>query len=286
MAAYGTANVHYTKPYNAVLSSNPGFTALLARPDLGVNGDEAAISVLITTAVTLQTLTDGTMLANNAAQTIVALTLFDGVHTLSLKIGQLGTWTPEKDAAEFLAFADAAEAKAQLEVMTDLEAGAAGLTVTLPTGQVDFTTDGTVAEQWLALNALDQAVSFVESQTQGKSTGSIFIIMPRAGHANIRTTLGTTEGARFLTESGGFMFFRGHPIFLFNQTLSGWAGAGDVAAFVVHTDAEALTFTRTHIPHAGLEHYSDGFYKKFWQTFGYAGLIQASHFAEVDNPAS
>lgn len=286
MAAYGTDNINYTDQFNALLDASPGMLAMLASPKVQ-DPTAGAITVKITTAVTLADLTDGSLAVNGAAQTLVNLTAWAGQHVVSLFPYEAGQWTPDKDTAEFLAFVNAARLRGQLEVMTDLVAGTPGLSIANPNGQMDFATDGTVAEQWTSLNTLDRAVAYVKAKTQGKSQGRIFIVTTYQGWANLQTTMGTAEGKMLsMSPEGDLMYFRGLPIFLYDQSLTGWGGASDVAAFVVHSDAEALVWQEAFVPHAGLEFYGDGFQKKFWQTFGFAGLIQASHYAEVTNGTS
>ena len=65
-----------------------------------------------------------------------------------------------------------------------------------------------------------------------------------------------------------------------------FGGASKECAFVVHGDAEALAWNELMMPTEDFEFYGDGMWKLFMQCFGYAGLIQATHYAAVMNPAS
>lgn len=292
MAAFGTDTKFFSRLFNAKMEASGSFTAFLNDTAMVPAGARAgAITTRITTAVTLQAPADGTMLANNAARTEVNLVAFRGIHTLSLFPDELAQWDADADAREFDAFVNAARKAAELEIITDWVAATltAPLTSTLPVGQIDFACDGTDAEIFLALNALDQTLSQVEFATQGKP-GRIGIVTHPIAWGNLRTLSGMGRlGAQVLTMQQDVLFYKGRPVFLCDADVAGYAdGAGEVAAFVFHTDAEALVWDEVFIPHEAPRFADDGLFKKFWYTYGFAGGIQLEngHLAQVLNPSA
>ncbi len=303
MAAWAVALSFYGAWFQSVVETTPSFTNFfklggVRRQDITAamsatsSGPVGGLQCVIPTAVTLQSLTDGTMLANNAARTVVALTPFIKAHTVSLDDTMLGGYTDQDDEGQFVAFADAARKFAELEVVTDLVAATPGLSVNLPTGQIDFASDGTLAQNYLAINALDKAIAYVESKTQGKLAGAdgsamICIVTTYQGWGNLKTLANYNGygGQARIKKVGGQLYFDDYPVFQFNQSLSGWQGASDVAAFVCHADCEALYFEDATWPDQ-LKEYGDGYFKKIGKCFGAAGFLQTTHCAEVVNPAS
>jgi len=286
MAVYGTQKIIYTKPFNAVLDASPGLADFFIRPVIG-SPSAGALSVDITTAVTLLAITDGTMAANNAASTQTALTAVIKQHCVSLLATELDQWTSERDQTELLAFINASRLALYLEVITDLVGMSAGSSATLPNGQLNFSTDGTVGEVWTSMNALDLVVSKVKGKTQGKAGGLAIITTP-TGHGNLQTNANSSYAlANQLKSDGELLSYRGAPIYIYDGTVSGWgAAATDVAAFVCHSGCEAFTWVEASSPHSELRFYGDGKWKKFWQCYGFGGGVQASHFGEVLNGAS
>lgn len=292
MAAFGTDTKFFTKLFNAKLEASGSFTNLLNNTAIVPLGPIAgAITARITTAVVLQTPADGTMLANNAARTEVNLTAFRGVHTASFFADERGQWDADADARELDAFINAARLQAETEVITDWVAATltAPLTSTLPVGQIDFLSDGTAAENYLALNALDDVLAQVVSATLGKSTGKIGIVTHPGALGNLWTLIDSNSSGPELRASGNSLVYRGYPIFVTDVDVAGWGdGAGEVAAFVFHTDAEALVWREAEIPFASPIPAQDGLWKKFWHCFGFAGGIQLEngHLAQVLNPSA
>lgn len=294
MSAFATMKTNYARLFQAALQTTEGFTRALGLGGIplgAITAGSGGLSVQVPTAITLQTPTDGTMGQNNAAQTLTALTVFRGYDCVSLFNDQRGQWGDAEDTARDALFVDAARLLAQFECMTDFVGGTPGLSVNLPTGQINFASDGTLAKNYLAINALDTALGYVVGKTQGKlaapdGMSKLFIVVPYQSWANLKTLVNFSYGgsAARITMVGPMMYFDGIPIFQENQTITGWEGASDVAAFVVHADAEALLFVEMLF--SDFAKYGDTLWKQFRECFGWAGLIQTTHYAEVVNPAS
>lgn len=287
--AFGTNKVNYSSILDAAIKSSGSWLGKLNNPKLG-KPTAGAISVPIKTAVTMQTPVDGTMLANNAARTITALTAFWGIHTVSIESYAVDQYDSEEDAAEFRAFLGAARIYAEKEIITDLVAGTASTTDTLTVGQLNFFYDGTEGERSDNLRKLDSTRRKLMANVAG-SAGRVFGITTPTALGNIEAMtaqMGYGEIVQ-LTNDVDMLNYRGQsPIFAYNgASVSGFGTAASADAFYwVHPDAEALTWVDASSPHSDLRTYGDGFHKKFFETYGFAGLIQSTHFATISNGTS
>lgn len=285
MAAFGTRTERFTDLFNALLKSDGGMLTMLNDTAIVPDGARSgAVTARITTAITLADVTDGTMAANGAARTEVALTAFVKQHPISLFDYELAQFDGDAEEKEMRQFISAARVAAETEVLADLVAGTPGATETLPTGQIDFATDGTEGEAYTTIATLDAAIGYVEANTQG-SPDNIFILVPAVGWSALKSLRGITRLARYFDKQNNRWYYDGYPIFVTTVTTN-FGTAGKEAAFVVHTDAEALVWNELFLPHEEFRHYGDGMWKLFIKCFGFAGLIQATHYAAVLNPAS
>jgi|GEM_PF-2468972 len=286
MAAFGTRTERFTELFNALLKSDGGMLNMLNDTAMVPEGAQAgAITTRITTAVTLQSTTDGTPLANNAARTEVGLTVFEGVHTISLFEYELRQFDGKAEKKEVKAFVSAARVAAETEIIADFVAGTPGATETLPAGQINFGTDGTDAEAYTTIDKLDQAIAYVDVNTAGAEDGQTFIVVPKACYGKLISLRGVSRLRGDFDREGRRWYYQGYPIFKTSVTTN-FGGASKAAAFVVNVDAEALVWTDMTMPTEEFTHHSDNMWKLFLNTYGFAGLIQASHYAEVANPSS
>ncbi|HUW35308.1 MAG TPA: hypothetical protein VM223_27165 [Planctomycetota bacterium] len=284
MAAFGTVTERFTGLFDALIKSDGGFLNMLNNTAIVPDATRAgAVTTRITTAVTLQTTTDGTLLANNAARTEVALTAFEGAHTISLFEYQLAQFDGAAERAEVRAFTSAARVLAETTVIADLVAGTPGDAQTLPDGQMNFTTTGTDAQAYIAVDKLNAAIAYVD--VNKAIGGNTFILLNPTSYRKMISLRGTSRLRDDFDREGTFWFYLGLPIFKTSVTTN-FGAATKAAAFVVHSDAEALAWTDVYLPHEEFRHYGDGMWKLFMKTYGFAGLIQGSSFAEVLNGAS
>lgn len=285
MAIYGTMTKNYARQVLPSLTASSVLSTFFRQAPIG-SARAGALTVPIPTAVTLQTLTDGTLLANNAAQTLVDLTAWRGGHTASLFMDQLEQWTPERDAAETQLFIDASTNKMIFELIDDLVNGTPTTQKTWPVGQIDAAADGTAQEIFTTLQTLDLAISGLRALTQGKG-GRLIIISNSTAQSNIMTCAGNNYA--LASEQSGRLLdsYKGIPWVTTDVSISGWGtGAGKSSVFIVHSDCEAVAWADVFIPHANLEYVHDGTFKKNWLTCAFMGLLQASHYAEILNPSA
>lgn len=285
MSIYGTMTKNYARQVLPSLTASSVLATFFKEAPIG-SSRAGALTVPITTAVTLQTLADGTLLANNAAQTLVDLTAWRAGHTLSLFMDMLDQATPERDAAETQAFIDASANKMIFELLDDLVNGTPSTSKTWPVGQIDAAADGTAQEVFTTLQTLNQAIEGVRALTQGNG-GKLIIISNSTVRANIATCAGS-DFALAPEQSGRLMdSYRGIPWVVADTSISGWGtGAAKASVFVVHTDCEAVAWADVFIPHAELAYVHDGTFKKNWLCGAFMGLLQASHYAEILNPSA
>ena len=288
MAAFDTRTERFTELYNALLKSDGGMLNLLNDSALVPDGARAgAVTARVTTAVTLQDVTDGTMASNNAARTEVSLTAFEKQHPISLHSYELAQFDGDSEIKEVRQFVSAARVMGEGEVIADFVAGTPGATETLPAGQIDFATDGTDGEAYTTINALDAAIGYVEANTQGDpdAANRTFIVTTKTGWSNLKSLRGVSRLSRYFDKQNGRWYYDGYPIFI-STVSTNFGGASKAAAFVAHGDAEALVWEEMEMPHDDFRHYGDGMWKLFMKCYGFAGLIQATHYAEVANPSS
>ncbi len=299
MAAFGTRTINYTPLFLPAMKAAGGWLNILNDTARVGSARAGAISVRITTAVTLQTPTDGTMLANNAARTVVALTAFVGVHTVSLFSYERDQWDEQANTNEEMVFFDAAATQAQFEIITDLVGGTPDVSISWPAAAIDgaWTTD---AGRQLALAAVDRALAALLANVNGKPK-DIFAVTNKTVFGYLASAISQSGYGQFLSTDAALggqgvptVMWRGmYPIYMYNGTnvsgFSGSTGATDDkedALYWVHKDAEALTWVGAESPNGGeLQHEPDGLWKKYWHCFGFAGLIQATHYTAVVNPS-
>lgn len=285
MAAFAVETIKYTDLFNALLKSNGGFLNFLNRsPKLSPNA--GAISARITTAVTLQTPADGTMLANNAARTSVALTAFNGIHTISLFDYELDQFSkdPSATVAEVEAFASAARVQAETEVLADLVAGTPGATYTNAAGTMDFTNLDTDAKAYVAMGKITSAIAWVQANCAGNLDGNVCILASQAAYGGLLAMRYFGRLAGDFERVNGQWSVMGYPIEMTTVTTN-FGGASKDTLYVIHRDAEALVWSDVVVPHEEFVHCPDGLWKKYLKCYGFAGLIQAN-YAAVANTTS
>ena len=285
MAAFGTDTTKFSDMFNAALKArkDAGIVNLLNRPGLVAGGAKSGTqNVRITTAVTLQTPADGTMLANNAARTNVALTAFVGAHTLSLFGYELEQWDADADAAEVNAFIDAAILAAETAIITGLVGMTPTSTATLTAGQLNFSTHATDGEIRDNLGKLYTSLAGVISLTQGKPKQIVGITTPTA-YANLWALADSAGAGGNIRVADDILYIKGYPVFMTSAAFTGFGTAAAADAFYwVHRDGYALCWSGAEI-HTPLSPTSDGLYKKIWQSYGWQGEIQDSHIGVVVN---
>lgn len=299
MAAWGAStslNVNYTDILLAKTYSG-GWLRHLIRPQ--TNARLGAISVPVATAVTAQTPVDGTMLANNAARSLTALTAVWYAHTASVAAYQLDTYTEAERAAQITLFLDAARRGMEFEVITDLVAGTPAATYTLPTGGLDgvWTTD--IMRQQV-LSAVDQALGALLGNVSAiAGPADVFAVCNKKMWSNIMSaTVGSPSGYPLVqldgqvgSEMPARIMWRGlYPIYQYNgANVSGFSDGGVTGAsddkedvlYWVHRDCEFVAWEEMTV--SPMHQADDAFFKEIYSAFGYAGLIQATHYTAVAN---
>ncbi len=122
---------------------------------------------------------------------------------------------------------------------------------TLPTGQIDFFSDGTVAESKLALSAMQLTVSQFQSKfMQYTPPGDYHIVMTATGHGNLTTVKQT--GIQFITMGDdGINRFKNIPIFILPDDTTGFGLTENAAAWVFQKDSLLLAFKAPFLSNGG-----------------------------------
>jgi hypothetical protein len=301
MAAFGTLSTKYTPLYQALCQAG-GFISFMnssVDPDQLKSGK---LTARITTAVTLGSITDGTLAANGAARTEVALTIATGTHAISLFPYETGNIGPDDVRQNIIAFQDAMRLLAEQEIVIDLVAGTPGNVQTLANGTMNFTNLDTLAKQCVALGKFMNALTYVEANTQGKG-GAICIAFSATSYGNFLALRNESSFKNdFERETvpdplGGpgrpRWTYLGYPMFVLTETTD-FGVASKECCYIIHKDAEALVYQDLYFPAddggamgGGLfRDYGDYMQKFCMAGWFYAGLIQASHYASVLNGAT
>lgn len=295
---FAVATEEFMPLVNALIKSKGGFIERLNNTALVPDGARSgAVTARITTAVTPQAITDGTLPQNFAARSEVALTAFAQQHPIKLQPYQINQFLNSPDAIEkeLRAAASGFYVSWEGEVIADLVAGTPGNTQTLTAGQIDFATDGTDAEAYDNLRKFDQALAYIEANTNG-STSDLWIVMPTVAYGNFITMLGSSRygaknlefGRESMQEDERQYFYKGIPIYKTTVTTN-FGGAAKECAYIGHRDAEAALLVGVEDQGAatgqpGFRPMDDGLTGMILQTYGFAGLIQAGHYAAIMNP--
>ena len=288
MAVFAINKTAYTQSFLGLMGASTGFVNSFTSNLKLTSLDPRAGSVTARKvgAVTLQTPVPGTIMTNGAARTNVTLTTFNGAHVIGLDPTQALQFIGDADeqAKELAAFANAARLKAEAELIADLVGGTPGDSETLEDGQLDFATDGTPGEAYKAVNALDQVVSYVQANTQGKG-GRISIVFNPTSWANFKSLRKFEQINRSFDRVGNDWFYDGLPVYV-TTVSTNFGGASKAAAFVYHEDAEGLIWTEVDAPDGGFAYYGDGQLALHLLCYGHAGLIDNTQYGRVLNGVS
>jgi len=282
VAAFGTLTPEYSDLYNAVLKDNGDISGFFNKEgEKSTDPTSGAISWRITTAVVPVSLTAGTIIANNSARTVVALTAFERGHAIQLGPGQTRQFKdPTAMASEVIAFADGMNYVATGLIIAALVAATPVVNSTLAAGGMNFkATDATTAG--VAMGKLEDVLTYVQVNTQGK-TDQICLICSTNTYGGLRKAdrlLGVQTNN--LNRQNGKWYFQDYPIFATPYT-TGIDGASASNIFVCHKDCLALCWDPLEWPDDGeFKNYGDGFKSCQILGYGYYGVTQATHCGEV-----
>jgi hypothetical protein len=242
----------------------------------------------IPTAVTLQAITDGTPTTNNAAQTLTAGTAFRYIHPVNIPWDSVGNFNqrPGNMLGQIAAATNAAQAQVEALFIAGIVAATPGETDTLPAGQKDFTSDGTLTKQYLAMAKLDAAIGYIEANTGGKPRSNKFILASLAGYKGLKTLKNGTAFDRRFDQAGGQWFVDGIPIFTTTYTTS-FGGASAETLWVIDSDGLGLTWRPLFSPSEYEFVATDsGMAQVQMHTYGCYKVLQANHIAAVASTTS
>lgn len=292
MAQFGTHHTFYSNiRLGATVATRSFVQGVYSLPEY--DGRAKALgtaSVRLKTMSSLTSLVDGTMAVNASAETYVALTYTSGKHVASLRPEELEQYDAQAQAADYQAAVNAQILAVETALATAYMAATPGGTAALPTGQANFTNDGTDAEMRQNLNILDTGWAHVMSRTGGNPT-DLFIVTNYLGYANL-LTMADVQGSpvRFGADTG-LIYRGGTPIYVSRNTATGWKYpgvtnlAGGTAAIIAHRDSAAAAFAEPYLHGGGVLHATDGFEKYIWLC-PYATGVAQNLWYEITNTSS
>lgn len=277
---------------NLVLTSAYGVPSVLDRFHRMMEVPEAssagAVSVTMLDNITVSTITDGTVQTNDMGQTQVSMTLVEKAATLSLPptAARSSLTNPANQAVIAMGAANALVVQAQQAIIVAMVAATPGISNTLTTGQIDFTTDGTLAEQADNLRKLASTVVQCCTAHNEIPYSEHTILTTPAGMANLAAIQGNLFNAPLLNPSNSMWSFMGVPIFVIGGYTTNWGAASKDAAFVANNKNYCFCWAGVYLHGGGPIAASDGHTK--WITIGkYChGVILDDYIGTVVNPAS
>jgi len=262
--------------------------------DVPGGAQAGAVSVNVMTGITAVDIADGTMLTNQGTTAQVAMTFVNKAAPLSLFPSQRKSFMKNpasmKVAAEHAA--DAIRQAALAHIVAALKAGTPGLQVTLPTGNIDFSNDGTDADIRSNLYRLGQVLAYVVTVMKNRPLSEFYILTTATTFANIVNLVDTAlagSGFRF-NEATGELFWKGILVEAVTGPVN-WGGASQQTLFLCHKTAVGCKFEDPYIH--GSDVYPDGWMPasdgtdKLITVGPYCyGVVNGDFFAEIINPSS
>lgn len=267
---------------------------LVEVPEAAENG---AVSFTYISGVTAAAISDGSMITNNIDTTTKAGVLIDYQASISLKPSQVKSFYTKPENVKMIAqaAADALDQEAQNALIVDLIASTpmTGADATLTLGQIDFSTDGTVAEAYDNLKNMAKVVSKMFAQNQGTPLKDMAIVMAPAAYGNfiVLNATGTIGNVSPVVQNlnpdlwdGALHSFMGVPIFAVDGATD-FTGADKHCAFVTTRNGVLLARKAPYIHGGGMIAASDGTTKLI--TIGpIAHGVVTGFFGEIINPSS
>lgn len=254
---------------------------------------EGEIKISFIPKSTASTPVAGTLNSNAVNMTAVSGTLTSREVTLLLPYHEFRAQITQPGGIEEVMenHAEALFTAGETALVADIVATAPVKTNTLPVGQIDFISDGTAAENYLAINALNKSLfQFVSQFNQYSFPGDYHIMLPATAWANIMTA--REPHTNWLqVGSDGIARFKGVEMFPGDDAITDFGGANNTSAIIGHKDSFLFTFLEPFLSNNGP--FDAGDSQMRWTTnmpFAYAtvGADAASKYfwAQVLNPAT
>lgn len=210
------------------------------------------------------TIAEGTQVTNLAVTVATALTFVDKQVTMSLKPSQSKSFftKPENLVALAQNHADGFVYDATGSMIADMYAATPGLSKTLPDGQGNMSTDGTVGEAHINWAAFMELVAYVMSMRQAGNADEFGIIAYNKTFGNMITLRSDSYRAIYDSATNVWRFL-GIPIYSTNYATN-FGVASRPAAFVYHRSAGAIVWDQPEIMGGGPMWHDDALLK--WTT--------------------
>ena len=281
-------NIAYTNLVFAKMLGKRSFLNNLYQCHDVLNANQAgSVTVTLSDAFTAAAPVDGTMLANDAGQTAVALTITDMEICLSYppSAWKSNLTTPANIKKQTQGAADEFIQDMQNAVIAGLKTGTPGDTNTLTIGQVDFVTDGTAGEAYDNFQELNGIVAFVLSNNTDLLPGDFSMPVAPAAWANLTTMKSTQFVSPQYYEMDGLYRYMGIPMYPIAGATN-FGGAGLECLFLLSNRSYANAYNEPEIHGGGWIAASDAHHKLILNCPYAHGMILDDFQGSILNPAS
>ena len=280
--------ISYNKLLNQKVIGSKGFTSSFSQTVVVPDGPHVGnITVTVLSAAIPASISEGTQVTNLAVTVATALTFVDTQLTMSLMPSQSKSFFTKPENLMVLAdnHADGFTYAAGGAMIADMWAATPGKSVTLPDGQGNMSTDGTVAEGHENISKLMELIAYIQTQSQpGTSVTDYGIIAYADTLANLVTLRSDSYKAIFDSATNMWTFL-GIPIYV-TQYATNFGVASRSAAFVYHREAGAIVFDEPMLIGGGPVWHDDAMLK--WTSvcpYGH-GLFNTELLGELLNLAA
>lgn len=184
--------------------------------------------------------------------------------------------------------ADALLSQMQAQAVASLKAATAGLSITLPTGYIDFAVPSAATDPDMINNVLasvQRALEYVRANSDARDEDLAIITTPTAA-GRFKSAARRSDYAAWLERlAGGRATFDGVELFTVGNGAD-FGGASNEAMFVVHKRGMALKFSEPYV-HGGGWVPGPDVVDRWTLVAPYAyGVTETEFIAEIVNPAS
>jgi hypothetical protein len=243
----------------------PGFVNSFSNSVIVPDGPRSGnVTATVISSPVPGTIAEGTPVTNLAVTVAVALEFIDKHVTMSLKPSQAKSFFTKPENLVTLAknHADGMLYDATGSMIADMYAATPGLSVTLPDGQGNMGTDGTVGEAHENLSKLMELIAYVMSLQQAGKADEFGIICYNKTFGNLITL--RSDNYRAIYDSATNIWrFLGIPIYSTSYSTN-FGAASRPAAFVYHRDCGAILWDTPEIMGGGPMWHDDAMIK--WTT--------------------
>lgn len=278
----------YPKLVQQKMIGVPGYLKSLNQAvDIGNAPTVGAVTATVLTASTPSAIVDGTVVTGVTATVQVVLTFVDSQTTHALMPSQAANYyaQPENIMAIAKNHADGFRYAALAALLVQYYAATPGKSEKLEYSGMNFTTNGSDAQNYVALNHLNVLVAYLFSNFQDSVPDDFAIIMYSDAFARFITLRSHNTASPVYDSQKLIWRYMGIPVFVTGYATN-FGAASRPAAYITHRDAACCLFGEPKLLGGGPMYHNDGMVK--WTTIiPYAtNVINTVGLAELMNKTS